>query len=69
MQNCLGCIGLRKALGELKGEQSNMFSLLQDEIGYMAIQTKVIGCFYEGLKEEAKECNPGPRFLAVRPDD
>ena len=33
-----------------------MFSLLQDKIGYMAIQTKVIGCFYKGLKEEAKEC-------------
>ncbi len=33
-----------------------MFSLLQDEIGYMAIQTKVIGCYYKGLKEEAKEC-------------
>ena len=63
MQNCLGCIGLRKALGELKGEQNNMFSLLQDEIGYMAIQTKVIGCFYKGLKEEAKECKSGTEIF------
>ena len=56
MQKCLGRAGLSKVLEKLKREQINVFSLLQDEIGYMAIQTKVIGCFYEGLKEEAKEC-------------
>ena len=56
MQKCLGRVGLRKVLEKLNREQINVFSLLQDEIGYMAIQTKVIGCFYEGLKEEAKEC-------------
>ena len=56
MQKCLGRAGLSKVLEKLKREQINVFSLLQDEIGYMAIQTKVIRCFYEGLKEEAKEC-------------
>ena len=56
MQKCLGRAGLSKVLEKLKREQINVFSLLQDEIGYIAISTRVIGCFYEGLKEEAKEC-------------
>ena len=56
MQKCLGRVGVRKVLEKLNREQINVFSLLQDEIGYMAIQTKVIGCYYKGLKEEAKEC-------------
>ena len=55
MQRGSGRVGLSKILGKLKREQINVFSLLQDEI-VEAISTRVIGCFYEGLKEEAKEC-------------
>ena len=57
MQKSLGRVGLKENSRRAEKENKLMcFLCCRMKLFNIAISTRVIGCFYEGLKEEAKEC-------------